>query len=246
MSDISVASARQWNSNPFSHSFADALLANPLQKLYGKRFKNADFWETLAKAREAVRLFIPALSRLAFPSSSADCPRIHWLVVTYLSSKLQASLAGRLLKVILHLAIIPYAVLQGGQTAGAREAKREALALRKAAAVEEQQRRWVSFEHPPLQSLQPATCSEAVPWCLITQRTAQDTCHSAAAPRRHFLTGSPRRADDDDDALRTAALLLRLCAARCRRAGGGMRGGLPLASSRQQRRHPSFAAHSYI
>jgi hypothetical protein len=32
----------------------------------------------------------------------------------------------------------------------------------------------------------------------------------------------------------------------CRRAGGGIRSGLPLASSRQQRRHPSFTAHSYI
>jgi predicted Zn-dependent protease len=100
-----------------SERSADALAAaeqsmDIMQKLYGRRFKNADFWETLAKAREA-----------------------------------------------------------GGQTAAAREAKREALALRKAAAVEEQQRR---------------------------------------------------------------------------RAGGGMRSGLPLASSRQQRRHPSFTAHSYI
>ena len=34
--------------------------------------------------------------------------------------------------------------LQGGQTAAARDAKREALALRKAAAVEEQQRRCVA------------------------------------------------------------------------------------------------------
>jgi hypothetical protein len=35
--------------------------------------------------------------------------------------------------------------MQGGQTTAAREAKREALALRKAAAVEEQQRRYVSL-----------------------------------------------------------------------------------------------------
>lgn len=40
-----------------------------LQKLYGRRFKNADFWETLAKAREAVRL-LPYLLLPAFPKSS--------------------------------------------------------------------------------------------------------------------------------------------------------------------------------
>ena len=35
-----------------------------VQRLYGRRFKNADFWETLAKAREAVRL----------PYTCALCP----------------------------------------------------------------------------------------------------------------------------------------------------------------------------
>ncbi len=46
-----------------------------LQKLYGRRFKNADFWETLAKAREAVRFpdpFRPPAH--SFPFWAALCP----------------------------------------------------------------------------------------------------------------------------------------------------------------------------
>lgn len=49
-----------------------------LQRLYGKRFKNADFWETLAKSRDAVSARLQTS-----PMMSSSCPELlssrpHW------------------------------------------------------------------------------------------------------------------------------------------------------------------------
>jgi hypothetical protein len=64
-----------WEEPCFAKFTDTAAMWSALQKLYGRRFKNADFWETLAKAREAVRRILFSLR-----TAVQNGPPGRWLV----------------------------------------------------------------------------------------------------------------------------------------------------------------------